>query len=223
MFEIKNVPLPDYTRKEDMINSITHALGVPLSIGAVWGCLAKAGTQYPVSAKICIVIYGLTMMWMYLGSAVYHGMKPSFAKKLARVLDHSNIFVMIAGTLSLFYIGCLKNFKPVFSVVMCAVSCAACLAGILLTYMDQERFKKVQLIMYVAIGWTAVLGSVFIAKTGEAGKALVIKIIIGGALYTVGAVCYVIGKKIRYIHAVFHVFILAASVVQLIGIYDYIG
>ena len=87
--------------------------------------------------------------------------------------------------------------------------------------MNQEKFKVIQMIMYIAMGWAIVIGFACVYKFSELGKMSVIFILGGGIAYTVGAILYGVGKKVKYIHSVFHVFILAGSVLQFVGIYKY--
>ena len=95
MFDFRRVPLPDYTRFEDGINSFTHAIGVPFSFAAAVLLFRKLGGGMTASEAIYTVIYALSMFIVFFGSAFYHGLKPGYKKQVARVLDHSNIFFMI--------------------------------------------------------------------------------------------------------------------------------
>ena len=133
MFDFKKVPLPDYTRIEDTINSVTHALGVPLSIFAIIISVLKI-KDGPTGAEIAgIVIYGTCMALLYFGSAFYHGLKPGFIKQVARVLDHSNIFLMIAGSLTAFYLVGVFDHDRTQAIVFCVLSWVGALVGIFLT------------------------------------------------------------------------------------------
>lgn len=101
------------------------------------------------------------------------------------------------------------------------VSWVVTAAGILFTLMDQERFKVLQMILYMVLGWSVVISIKYVRSASLEGQMLFRFIIIGGIVYTVGAVLYGIGKKIPYIHAVFHIFILAGTVLQFYGIYTF--
>lgn len=221
MFDFKKVPLPDYTRVEDTINSITHALGVPLSIFAIIISALKI-KDGPTGAEIAgIVIYGTCMALLYFGSAFYHGLKPGFIKQVARVLDHSNIFLMIAGSLTAFYLVGVFDHDRTQAIVFCVLSWVGALVGILLTVMDQERFKKVQMVMYIFLGWLSLFSMKTIYDNYETGKIIITLFIVGGVVYMLGAAVYGIGKKKRFVHAIFHIFVLAGTVIQFIGVYNY--
>ena len=221
MFDFKSVPLPDYTRFEDIINSVTHALGVPLSIIAVVLSALKIKDGATAAEIAGIVIYGSCMALLYLGSAFYHGLRPGFLKQVARVLDHSNIFLMIAGSLSAFFLLGVFNHNKAQAITFLVLSWVGAIAGILLTVMDQERFKKIQMVMYIFLGWLALFSMKTIYDGYETGKIIITLFIVGGVVYMLGAAVYGIGKKKRYFHAIFHFFVLAGTIIQFVGIYNY--
>lgn len=221
MFDFKKVPLPNYTRLEDTINSVTHALGIPISILAIVLSALKLRSGASAAEIAGIIIYGGSMSLLYFGSAFYHGLKPGFVKQVARVLDHSNVFLMIAGSLSAFFLLGVFDHNKTQAIVFLVLSWVGALTGIILTLMDQERFKKVQMIMYIFLGWLAFFCMKTIYDNYEAGKIIIALFVIGGVVYMLGAAVYGIGKKKRYFHAVFHFFVLAGTIIQFIGIYNY--
>lgn len=224
MDNFDRVPLPDYTRFEDGVNSFTHALGVPLAFVLAVLFMKKLNYEMTGLQTAALIIYTVANIELYFGSAYYHGLKPSRLKKIARVLDHSNIFVMISGTLTAFYLVALTEYNVPLAIALTVIAWVLTILGIIFTVKDLHKFRKIQMAMYIVMGWSALIGLYPVVKYGgEAGKHLLLYILIGGLLDTVGAVLYGVGKKIRYIHAVFHVFILAATVVQFIGFYNYLG
>jgi len=223
MFDFDAVPLPDYTRLEDTLNSVTHAVGVPLTMVFAFLLLRKVNYAPTVIQAVSLLIYSVAMVVLYFGSAYYHGLKPSHLKKVARVLDHSNIFIMIAGSLTGFFLIAVHDFWPVASIVATVIVWVVAVLGILFTFMDQDKFKKIQMVMYIVLGWSALVASYPLVKQGgDKGREFFRMIIIGGVLYMIGAALYSVGKKKRYFHTVFHVFILAGTCTQFVGIYNYI-
>ena len=223
MANFDKVPLPDYTRAEDTVNSVTHYVGVPMTLAFTFLLLKKLRFAPTGMQTAALIIYTLCMLILYFGSGYYHGLKPSYKKRVARVLDHSNIFVMISGTLTAFNLMAAINKTPRLAVSVTVVMWIISVIGIYFTFKDLHRFRKVQMAMYIIMGWSALATVIpMIVSGGEAEKKLIIYVLGGGIAYTVGAVLYGIGKKIRYIHAVFHVFILAGSVIQFIGFYHYL-
>ncbi len=221
MFELKKVPLPPYSRLEDSINSATHAIGAVLSIIGAVLCYIRLSNGGTVLDYFAVSVYLITAFILFAGSAVYHGLNPGFPKQVARVLDHSNVFLFITGNLTAFYLLGVIHVNRSLAIGFCVCAWIVTAVGILLTFMDQEKFKKVQIAMYLIIGWTAVIGVFSLFKSGEAGRTLSLYILYGGILETVGVVFYGIGKKYKYIHAVFHLFVLAGSIIQFIGLYNF--
>lgn len=222
MFDLKNIPLPKYSRAEDIANCITHALGIPFCIVAAVLLIRLhiiASTGAVVLASI--ILYVLSTLIVYVGSAVYHGLKPSRAKQIARVIDHSNIFFMIAGTVTAFALPTMTAENKKYTICMVCIVWGLSLVGILLTFMDFKKFAVPQIFMYVILGWAAILGMRSVYFMGDIGKKFAFMVIIGGACITVGTVLYLIGKKHKYFHAVFHTFVLAGSVVIFAGVYRF--
>lgn len=221
MFDFKSVPIPDYSRKEDWVNSITHMIGVPFAVFALVMCITRCVKLAHIGFIPSVIVYGITMIILYASSATYHGFNPSFPKRVLRVVDHSVIFLLIAGTVTPFSLVAIKAVNLKMGIAICASEWILAALGILFTFMNQEKFKVIQMIMYIAMGWAVVIGFACVYKFSELGKMSVIFILGGGIAYTVGAILYGVGKKVKYIHSVFHVFILAGSVLQFVGIYKY--
>ncbi len=222
MFDLKNIPLPKYSRAEDIANCITHALGIPFCIVAAvllirLHVIASTGTIVLVS----IILYVLSTLIVYVGSAVYHGLKPSRAKQIARVIDHSNIFFMIAGTVTSFALPTMTNENKTYTIVMICVIWGFSLVGVLLTFMDFKKFAVPQVFMYVILGWAAIFCMRSVYRMGDIGKKFTVMVLIGGVCITVGTVLYLIGKKHKYFHAVFHTCVFAGSVVIFSGVYNF--
>ncbi len=212
MFDIKNTPLPNYSRKEDIINSITHAAGVPLCIvGTVmlFKVLIRNGASK--TQLFACGLYLASTLLVFLGSAIYHGMKPGYAKRVARILDHCNIYVMISGNITAFYLNHLYEKNPDFSIGVIAAVWGLSIIGMVLTFMDLKKFNIPQIFMYNVLGWAGLFAMKSIASSSAAGKRYIETVLIGGAFITLGAILYLVGKKFRYFHAVFHVFVLVGS------------
>lgn len=221
MFDFEKVPLPDYTRKEDMINSITHLLGVPYSF-IILGIMLKMMVGKATGVQIfAVVLYIVSAMVVFAGSAIYHGMKPSHKKKIARVADHSNIYVMLSGFVTAMSLTITYPVNPGFAVGMIVVIWIAAVVGILFTFMDLKKFNIPQIFMYVLMGWVTVLAAKPLWNQGEIGRESLVTLLIGGGIATVGAGIYFIGKKIRYFHAIFHVFMFAGNIIIFCAVYKY--
>lgn len=221
MLDLKDIPLAKYTRNEDILNCITHALGVPFVIIAAVFLLKMEAGRAPAIRIASAVLYLVSMFIVFAGSAVYHGLKPSRAKQIARIVDHSNIFFMIGGIVTSFALADITSENKTRSYLIVGIVWAICITGIILGLIDFKKFAIPQIFMYVITGWIIVFNTKSVYQSGEAGRKFVQMMIAGGIVITIGAVLYLIGKKHRYFHAVFHTFVLAGCIVIFAGVYRF--
>ncbi|MFR8011331.1 MAG: PAQR family membrane homeostasis protein TrhA [Clostridia bacterium] len=221
---IQEIKIPAYSVAEDRWNSATHAAGIVFGIAALIACLIRVIPTGDAWGIVSCIIYGLSLIVLYSCSAVYHGLRAtSFTKKVMRVIDHCMIFILIAGTFAPYMLIALRPGYPAASWTLFAVAWACAILGIVLTVAGFEKFKVIQMILYIAIGWT----TVFVIKplltvfSGELRPGFIL-LLLGGIVYTVGAIFYGLGKKIPYAHMVFHLFVVAGSVLHFISIYYYV-
>ncbi len=217
MFDLKDIPLAKYSRNEDIANCVTHALGIPFCIVAAVLLLRMQIGRFIFST----ILYVFSMLLVFAGSAIYHGLRPSRAKQIARVIDHCNIFFMIAGMVTAFTLPTITDENKTKSIIIVSAVWAISLLGVLFTFMDFKRFAKPQIFMYIITGWLCVIGLISVFKSGDEGRQFVTFVILGGVSITVGSVLYFIGKKHKYFHAVFHTFVLIGTIFIFIGLYAY--
>lgn len=213
--------LPDYTTGEEIVNMVSHIVGsvagiVALTLGiviAVW-----FGDGYSVAGAL---VYGIAMILLYTFSSIYHGLgKHLLAKKVIQIIDHCSIFILIAGTYTPIVLCAIRKFDPVLAWALFAVVWAAAIVGIALNSIDIKRYKKFSAICYLAMGWCIVFAYKaldFLVARGGTGLLLA-----GGLCYTVGACFYYFFKKTRYMHSVFHLFVLAGSITHMLYILLYV-
>ena len=221
MFDLKNIPLAKYSRSEDIANCVTHALGIPFCLIAAFLLLRMQIGRAPGRFIFSSVLYVISMLLVFAGSAVYHGLKPSRSKQIARVIDHSNIYFMIAGMVTAFTLPTITDENRAKSITVVCVVWGLSLLGVLFTFMDFKKFAKPQIFMYIIMGWLCVIGLISVFRSGEEGRRFVTFVILGGVSITVGSVLYFIGKKHKYFHAVFHTFFLLGTILIFIGLYSY--
>ena len=205
----EKVVLPTYTKTEEILNSVSHGLGVPMGIAFMFLCISRSTTPNTVVASI---VFGAATIILYLSSMLYHSLKPGNVKKAMRLIDHSAIFIMITGTASAVNIMAVYPHSKVFCIVTASLSIILSIIGIALTFIDQEKYKKVQMILYMVVGYTSASMIYPIAKyyKGESFVPFILAIV-GGLLYTIGVVFYKMGKKKKYYHSIFHLFVLAGT------------
>lgn len=166
---------------------------------------------------VSVSIFGGTMILLYTVSTLYHALNVNRAKKVFRVLDHCTIYLLIAGTYTPITLCCIEGRQ---GIVMFAAVWAAAVLGIILNAVDMEKFKVVSMICYLMMGWVVVLAfNTVAAKMPGVGLNCLIA---GGVAYTVGAVLYGLGKKVPYMHAVWHLFVLAGSVLHTLSVFTVI-
>lgn len=213
---LQKVTLPVYSKGEEIFNAVSHGLGIPLGMLAFIFCLLKANN---VNAVVGSVVFALSVVVLYTCSTLYHSLKRSNAKKVMRLLDHSTIFILITGTSIALTVICVYPYNKVLAIVMSSLSFVLSTVGTALTFIDQEKYKKVQMTLYMVVGWAAAVMIYPIYKNCESGGTIVTLIAIGGIIYTVGVVFYAMGKKKKYFHSIFHLFVLCGTVLHFIGIY----
>lgn len=213
----KLLGLPSYTLGEELVNSISHGLGAAFGIVALVLCVvfsAKDGNAWKIVSG---AIYGTSMIILYSISTIYHALGINRAKKVFRTLDHCSIYFLIAGTYTPYTLVAMRETVGfyVFGVVW-----AAAALGITFSAINVHKFRKLSMIIYIAMGWAIVFSARDLIATVP--KTGVVLLLIGGIMYTVGAVLYGIGKKKKYMHSVFHFLALGGSILHFISIFGYV-
>ena len=217
--ERQTIPLVAYTKGEEILNTLTHAAGLILCGFIVSRCVVPAFTSGQALRIVCSLLYLLGTAATFVISALYHGVKPGNAKRTLRLLDHCVIFFAVAGTAT----GCVPavydTVGPVPSVVMIAAAWTGVTAGLVLTLRDFEGTRGWQMAAYI------VTGAVCAVSGGGAykhlPKAAFYALLGGSAFLLTGAVLCGVGKKVKYIHPLFHLFIDAGLTVYFLGISAY--
>lgn len=205
-----------YTLGEEIFNAVSHGAGALLSIA---GCVilivfsAIHGDAYSVVSS---AIYGASLIILYTMSTLYHSITNVTAKKVFRVLDHSTIFILIAGTYTPYTLVTLRGAVgwTLFGLVWGAAA-----FGIVLNAISIERFKKVSMICYILMGWAIVAAARPLYQNLDKGGLILL--VAGGILYTVGIIFYAM-KKHKYMHSVWHLFVFGGSVLHYFSILLYV-
>ena len=214
--------LPDYTRGEEIFNMVTHIVGGGFGVIALATCVVKTflvGNAYDIVGAF---IFGFAMVLLYTMSSVYHGLKSEIAKKVMQVIDHCTIFILIAGTYTPICFSAIRPHKPFLAWVIFGVVWGVSALGITLNAIDLKKYNVFSMICYIALGWCIVLpGKIAISVLDRRAFLLILA---GGISYTVGAVLYgIAGRKVhRYMHSVFHIFVVIGSVLHYLAILFYI-
>ena len=204
-----------YTIGEEIFNSVTHGVGVLIAIAFMVLLIIKSQGNTPLI--IANIIYGVSLMLMFLFSTLYHAITNTKAKQVLRYFDHSAIFICIAGTFTPIIVRVLQGAQRVgFLVAIWLIALVGIILKITIFRKNlQEKYKKQSLILYVVMGWMSVLLMKKVIQIS--GILSFILILSGGVLYSIGVYFY--AKKRKYFHSIWHIFIILASVAQFFGIY----
>lgn len=213
----KDVELIEYSRKVDFINCITHTLGavaaVPLGILLI---IKAEGFREIFSA----VIYSAALFAVYCFSAVYHGLRPSETKRKARLLDHSAVPLLIAGTATPCALISLYRVSISHSVFVFILAWSCTLFGLFSKIFFFEKLKSVTMAVYMVSG--ALMLLVTVPLLGEINTDGFSKLVIGCVYYVIGAVFCGLGRKNEIFHPIFHAFVLMGSFFHYYVIYNFV-
>lgn len=208
--------LKRYTLGEEIFNSTSHGIGAVLSACGLTLMLVMSAFHGSSLALGVSLIYGISLIVLYTMSTLYHAITNPRAKEILRIFDHTSIFILIAGSYTPFCLVALQG-NPKGTAVAAAVWICA-LLGIVLNAVSLEKTAKLSMVLYVAMGWSivAVFGDIVRALPQAAFWLL----LLGGVSYTGGIVFYAIKK--RYMHSIWHLFVLMGSILHFLCIAVYV-
>ena len=218
---LANRTLPDYTRGEEIFNMVSHIVGGAVGMIALVLCVISAAIRQNVVGIVSSAVYGASLIILYAMSSIYHGLKPELmAKRVFQVMDHCSIFLLIAGTYTPITLCALREYSPPLGWSIFGIVWGTAILGITLNSIDIRTFKTFSGICYLIMGWCIVFvwKPTAIALT-RGGTALLLS---GGICYTIGALFYYFFSKRRYMHSVFHLFVLLGSILHLLCILFYV-
>ena len=209
--------IPKYTKGEEIFNMTSHIVGGGLGFVALIFCVIVAAYNHHIWGVAGGIVYGLSAILLFTMSSVYHGLPSGrFSKRVFRILDHCTIYVLIAGTYTPILLGRFREIYPVDAWVLFGLIWTVAVLGIILNAVNLKRFMKVSLVLYLVLGWVIVFR---INRLMDVlGPAFFTLIGIGGLIYTLGVIFYVMGRKKKYMHSVFHIFVVVASVLHSVAI-----
>ncbi|MFR4802182.1 MAG: PAQR family membrane homeostasis protein TrhA [Eggerthellaceae bacterium] len=210
----KKKPAREYTVGEEIANSISHGIGAALAVAAIPICVVIAVSHGGGVALAAALIYTISMLLEYLASTLYHALVPLPAKKVFKVLDHSAIYLFIAGSYTPF---CLITLANSNGLLLCIGVWRSPSWALLRGFGYRPRW--ISAVIYLLLGW-CVVGFLPALVSSLAFPGLML-LLAGGICYSIGCVFYVL-KKIPYMHTVFHLWVLAGSILQFLSIVLYV-
>lgn len=213
--------LPVYTKGEEIFNMVSHIVGGAMGVAAIVLCSVFAAIRGNAYGVVSGVIFGVTMLILYTMSSIYHGLNPKTkAKRIFQIIDHCSIYILIAGTYTPIALCTLREQSVFEGWLIFGIIWGLAIIGITLNSIDLKKFKLFSMICYLVMGWCIITRiSIVINALGMGAFMLLLS---GGVAYTVGAVFYVVGKKRKWMHSIFHIFCVIGSVLHFLFILLYV-
>ncbi len=212
----KSLSIPKYSRTEELLNVTSHALGVVLSSIALLMLFNRAIATNSILHVLCFTLFGVSLVFLYSCSTVYHSTKNIERRTKLRILDHVSIYILIAGTYTPFTLITLHGKTGWWIFGACWTMA---LTGTVLKLFFTGKYRLLSTLMYVLMGWLILFAmGPLIERFPSAGLKWLVA---GGLAYTLGAVLYSI-KKVPFNHAFFHLFVLIGSGCHFCAVYFYV-
>jgi len=208
--------LKHYTPQEEKANIISHVIGLTLSLAALILLVLRAGRYGNIWHLVSASVFGASLIALYAASVFYHSAKDSKLRIRLRILDHATIYILIAGTYTPFTLVVLHGLT---GWTIFIASWLMALTGIILKLFFTGKYDVISTLMYVFMGWIIVFAITPLINSLSAEG--VFWLFAGGVAYTTGALLYSI-KKIKFNHAIFHIFVLLGSFCHFVSIYFYV-
>lgn len=213
---MESTDLKSYSNREEIVHTIIHGIGLILSIAGLTVLVAFSSLNGDVWHIVSTSVFGSTLIILYTASTLYHGIPIPKAKAVFKKIDHSAIYLLIAGTYTPFL---LVNLRGVWGWSLFALVWIIAVVGILLEVFRKNRFKKLSIALYLGLGWLVVAAIKPMFDSVASGGLILL--LIGGLFYSLGVIFYV-RKKMLYHHAIWHAFVLAGSICHYFAILFYV-
>lgn len=205
-----------YSQGEEIFNAVTHGIGVVLAVFGLILLVVKSAASGKALYIVSTAIFGITMILLYTISTLYHSLTSERAKNVFKILDHSSIFLLIAGTYTPFTLLVLKGSWgwSIFGIVW-----GLAVTGIVIESIFIKKLKFLTLILYLSMGWIIIVALKPLIRSISPGGLH--WLIAGGVFYTFGIIFYVM-KKIKYTHGIWHLFVLFGTSCHFFAVYYYV-
>jgi hemolysin III len=207
----------DLLERGEIFNSVTHLVGSTFAFAGLVGLLVVSvptGDPWKIGS---FALYGTALVELYLVSTLYHAVRGP-AKRVFRRLDHTSIYVLIAGTYAPF---ALVSLRGNWGYPLLAAVWILAAVGVLQEFLVRTRIRGLSVSLYLLMGWLAL--AVFVPLSAAIGSAGMALLFAGGVLYTIGVFFYLVDEKYAHSHGVFHLFVLAGSVLHFLVVIFYVA
>ena len=212
----KDVELIEYSKKVDLLNCLTHIAGTVFSINVLFSLVTKAEDTL---CMLSAVIYGISMISVYMVSSVYHGLPQGETKRIARLIDHCTVPILISGTATPCALLTLYEINTSIGITVLILAWLCTIFGIISKLFFFEKLKAITITVYITSGITMLLSAIPVFD--DINTNAFCQIVIGCFFYLIGAIFCGLGRKIHSLHPVFHVFVLLGSIFHFHSIYMY--
>ena len=196
------------TLGEEIANAVSHGVGSLLSIAACVILIVRSAFHSTAIGVVSACIYGASLIILYTFSSLYHSLTNRKAKSVFRIFDHCSIFLLILGTYTPI---CLWMLKGALGWTLFGINAFCTVLGIVLNSINLKKFQKISMVLYILMGWSVIMSiKNVIAIIPFSGMMF---LLIGGLLYTFGIIFYKM-KNIKYMHFIWHLFVLGGSIVH---------
>lgn len=203
--------------EEEIVNSLTHGVGLVLSIVGAVGLVVLASTRGSIWHLIGALVFGISLILVYLASTLYHASQRPRVKRIMRLFDCAAIYLFIAGTYTPFT---LVSLHGPWGWALFGMIWSVALLGIVFMVVAEHRHDHFSLGVYLAMGWVALIAVKPIVTAVPPGGLLLL--VGGGLAYTAGTIFYARDTSVRYFHAVWHLFVMLGSLLHFCAIYYYV-
>ena len=205
-----------YTLGEEISNSITHGIGSLLSIAALVLMVIVAASHKNAIGVVTSAIFGSSLIILYTMSTLYHAISNEKATKIFKIFDHVSIYWLIAGTYTPFTLVALRSINPAKAWTVFGIVWAIAIIGTITYAIFKNKFKILNIVSYVIMGWVVIIALPEIIEFFKINNAMpgLYLLAFGGIAYTLGIIFYVLQKKFKYSHSIWHLFVLLGSILQ---------
>lgn len=210
-----------YTLGEEISNSITHGIGSLLSIAALVIMVVVAAIHHNTIGVVTSAIFGASLIILYTMSTLYHAISNEKAKKVLKVFDHCTIYLLIAGSYTPFTLVALRSINSAKAWVIFSIVWAIAVFGIVLYAFFKNKFKVLNIVSYIVMGWVVVIAIPEIIQFFKMNDAMAgfYLLLAGGLSYTLGVIFYALQtKNLRYFHTIWHLFVLGGSICHFLSV-----
>lgn len=216
-----NKDLPDFSKGEEIFSAVTHIVGGGLGVVALVLGIVFASIYNDAYCVVSLIIYGLSLVILYTMSSIYHFLRKNRAKKVFRILDHCTIFLLIAGSYTPFCLVTLRN-SGAWGWTLFGIIWGFAVLGVVGNAINMHNIviKILSQICYIVMGWCILLALGPLMENIELGGFILL--LLGGIAYSIGAIFFAFGSKYKWIHSIWHLFVLLGSILHFFAIFFYV-